>query len=47
MSDAACVLFAGQSVQEAGMGVELLSLPAGRAAVERMKPALGEFLPQV
>jgi [acyl-carrier-protein] S-malonyltransferase len=44
MSDKHCALFAGQSVQEAGMGVELLKKPAARAVIERLKPALGADL---
>ncbi|MBI3565809.1 MAG: ACP S-malonyltransferase [Elusimicrobia bacterium] len=39
-----CVMFAGQSVQEAGMGVELLKRPAARAVIERLKPSLGADL---
>ena len=44
MSQKACALFAGQSVQEAGMGVELLKNPAARAVIERLKPSLGADL---
>jgi [acyl-carrier-protein] S-malonyltransferase len=44
MSPKACALFAGQSIQEAGMGVELLKLPAARAVIERLKPSLGSDL---
>lgn len=44
MSRKVCALFAGQSVQEAGMGVELLKIPAARAVVERLKPSLGSDL---
>ncbi len=44
MSDRVCALFAGQSVQEAGMGVELLKNPVARAVVERLKPSLGADL---
>ena len=39
-----CALFAGQSVQETGMGVELLKIPAARAVIERLKPFLGADL---
>lgn len=39
-----CALFAGQSVQETGMGVELLRKPAARAVIERLKPTLGADL---
>ncbi len=39
-----CVLFAGQSVQETGMGVELLKHAPAREAVERLKPFLGADL---
>jgi [acyl-carrier-protein] S-malonyltransferase len=44
MNQKVCALFAGQSVQEAGMGVELLKKPAARAAIERLKPSLGADL---
>ncbi len=44
MSQKVCALFAGQSVQEAGMGVELLRKPAARAVIERLKPSLGADL---
>ncbi len=44
MSQKVCALFAGQSVQEAGMGVELLKRPAARAVIERLKPSLGPDL---
>ena len=44
MSSSVCALFAGQSVQEAGMGVELLKNPAARAVIERLKPSLGADL---
>jgi len=44
MSQKVCALFAGQSVQEAGMGVELLKRPAARAVIERLKPSLGADL---
>ena len=37
-------MFAGQSVQEAGMGAELLKKPAARAVIERLKPSLGADL---
>lgn len=37
----ACALFAGQSVQETGMGAALLKKPAARAVIERLKPFLG------
>lgn len=39
-----CAMFAGQSVQEAGMGRHLLKLPAARRIIERLKPSLGEDL---
>lgn len=39
-----CALFAGQSVQETGMGTELLKKPAARAVIERLKPSLGADL---
>jgi [acyl-carrier-protein] S-malonyltransferase len=41
VSQKVCALFAGQSVQEAGMGVELLKKPVARAVIERLKPSLG------
>jgi [acyl-carrier-protein] S-malonyltransferase len=44
MSGKVCALFAGQSVQEAGMGVELLKKSAARAVIERLKPSLGADL---
>ena len=44
MSKKVCALFAGQSVQEAGMGVELLKKPVARAVIERLKPSLGADL---
>lgn len=44
MSGKVCALFAGQSVQEAGMGAELLKKPAARAVIERLKPTLGADL---
>jgi len=44
MSERVCALFAGQSVQEAGMGAELLKKPAARAVIERLKPSLGADL---
>jgi [acyl-carrier-protein] S-malonyltransferase len=40
MSQKVCALFAGQSVQEAGMGVDLLKRSAARAVIERLKPSL-------
>ncbi|MFI5347443.1 MAG: ACP S-malonyltransferase [Elusimicrobiota bacterium] len=44
MSEKVCALFAGQSVQETGMGVELLKKSAARAVIERLKPSLGADL---
>ncbi len=44
MPDPVCALFAGQSVQEAGMGAELLKRSAARAVIERLKPFLGADL---
>lgn len=44
MNQRTCALFAGQSVQQAGMGVELLKKTAARAVVERLKPSLGADL---
>lgn len=40
-------MFAGQSVQEAGMGVELLKKRAAREAIERLKPSLGSDLEEL
>jgi len=39
-----CVMFAGQSVQESGMGRQLLKIPAAREIVDRLKPSLGDDL---
>lgn len=44
MNGKVCALFAGQSVQEAGMGRELLKIPAAKAVVDRLKPTLGADL---
>jgi [acyl-carrier-protein] S-malonyltransferase len=44
MNEKFCALFAGQSVQEAGMGIELLKKPVARAVIERLKPSLGNDL---
>jgi malonyl CoA-acyl carrier protein transacylase len=44
MADKWCALFAGQSVQEAGMGAALLKIPAAREIVARLKPTLGDDL---
>ncbi|MEK7384791.1 MAG: acyltransferase domain-containing protein [Elusimicrobiota bacterium] len=44
MSAKTCVIFAGQSIQETGMGIELLKLSSARAAIERLKPSLGADL---
>jgi|CXWL01.1.fsa_nt_gi [acyl-carrier-protein] S-malonyltransferase len=44
MSKPVCALFAGQSVQETGMGAELLKIPPARAVIERLKPSLGADL---
>ncbi len=44
MNEKICALFAGQSVQETGMGIELLRIPAARAIIERLKPSLGADL---
>ncbi|MHB2026633.1 MAG: ACP S-malonyltransferase [Elusimicrobiota bacterium] len=37
-----CVMFAGQSVQESGMGRALLKIPAARRVLEDLKPTLGD-----
>ena len=42
-----CVLFAGQSVQTTGMGLELWKLKPAREILERLKPSLGEDLEAV
>ncbi len=47
MSQTVCALFAGQSVQESGMGIALLRNPDARAVVERLKPSLGSDLEQL
>jgi [acyl-carrier-protein] S-malonyltransferase len=39
-----CVMFAGQSVQEAGMGRALLKMPAAGKIIERLTPSLGSDL---
>lgn len=39
-----CALFAGQSVQETGMGAALLKKPAAKAVIDRLKPSLGADL---
>ncbi len=39
-----CALFAGQSVQESGMGAALLKNRDARAVIERLKPSLGADL---
>lgn len=44
MSDKYCVMFAGQSVQESGMGAELLKIPAARELIARLKATLGDDL---
>ena len=44
MSQKQCLLFAGQSVQEAGMGKELLKIPQSREIILRLKPFLGQDL---
>lgn len=44
MSQKVCALFAGQSVQETGMGLELLKNPAAKAVIDRLKPSLGADL---
>lgn len=44
MSGKVCAMFAGQSVQETGMGIELLKNPAAREVIERLKPSLGADL---
>lgn len=47
MSGKPCVLFAGQSVQETGMGEPLLKLACARAVIERLKPFLGADLEEL
>jgi [acyl-carrier-protein] S-malonyltransferase len=47
MSDKVCALFAGQSVQETGMGKELWTHKAAREVLERLKPSLGADLEEI
>lgn len=47
MSEKYCVMFAGQSVQESGMGRDLLKISAAREVIERLKPSLGQDLEQL
>ncbi len=47
MSAKVCAMFAGQSVQESGMGRDLLAVPAARAVIERLKPSLGPDLEEL
>ncbi|OGR95000.1 MAG: hypothetical protein A2V88_09955 [Elusimicrobia bacterium RBG_16_66_12] len=47
MTKKICVLFAGQSIQETGMGIELLKIASARAALERLKPFLGADLEEL
>lgn len=42
-----CALFAGQSVQETGMGRALWKIPAARRVLERLKPSLGADLEDI
>lgn len=42
-----CVMFAGQSVQEAGMCAELWKLEPAREILERLKPSLGADLESI
>ena len=44
MGNPVCALFAGQSIQEEGMGRELWRLQAAREVLERLKPVLGDDL---
>ena len=39
-----CVMFAGQSVQERGMGKDILKIPAAKEILSRLKPFLGDDL---
>lgn len=47
MTKKVCALFAGQSIQETGMGIELLKIASARAALERLKPFLGADLSEL
>lgn len=47
MNNEYCVMFAGQSVQEKGMGTELWKIPAARKILERLTESLGEDLEYV
>ncbi len=47
MNNEYCVMFAGQSVQEKGMGTELWKNRAARKILERLTPSLGEDLEQI
>lgn len=44
MNKKQCVIFAGQSVQESGMGRELWKFPAARDILAHLKPVLGDDL---
>ncbi len=44
MSQKQCLLFAGQSVQEAGMGKGLLKISQAKEIIARLKPFLGQDL---
>lgn len=44
MAETYCAMFAGQSVQETGMGKRLLMIPAAKEIVERLKPSVGADL---
>lgn len=44
MNQECCAMFAGQSVQEAGMGRELLKNPRAKEIIGRLSPSLGDDL---
>jgi [acyl-carrier-protein] S-malonyltransferase len=44
LSGGTCLLFSGQSIQEAGFCRELWRIPAARRALDRLSPVLGEDL---
>lgn len=42
-----CALFAGQSVQESGMGASLWKIPAAREILKRLEPTLGADIEEI
>jgi malonyl CoA-acyl carrier protein transacylase len=47
MNETYCLMFAGQSIQESGMCLELWKNKAARLVLERLAPSLGEDLEQI